>query len=98
MANGERALRAAAEGQQGRRWTLLVQSVDLHSDAASELMQLFRFIPDARLDDVMISIASHGGGVGPHFDSYDVFLLQAAGDANGATAARRTCPWSPACR
>jgi 50S ribosomal protein L16 3-hydroxylase len=41
---------------------------------------LFRFIPDARLDDVMISIASHGGGVGPHFDSYDVFLLQAAGE------------------
>ena len=60
-------------------WTLLVQSVDLHSDAAAELMQQFRFIPDARLDDVMISIASHGGGVGPHFDSYDVFLLQAAG-------------------
>lgn len=62
-----------------RDWTLLVQSVDLHSDAASELMQLFRFIPDARLDDLMISIASEGGGVGPHFDSYDVFLLQAAG-------------------
>lgn len=61
-------------------WTLLVQSVDLLSDAASELMGLFRFIPDARLDDVMISIASHGGGVGPHFDSYDVFLLQAAGE------------------
>ena len=56
-----------------------MQSVDLHSDAAAELMQQFRFIPDARLDDVMISIASHGGGVGPHFDSYDVFLLQAAG-------------------
>lgn len=61
-------------------WTLLVQSVDLHSDAAAELMQQFRFIPDVRLDDVMISIASHGGGVGPHFDSYDVFLLQAAGE------------------
>ncbi|WP_415830141.1 cupin domain-containing protein, partial [Bordetella pseudohinzii] len=60
-------------------WTLLVQSVDLHSDAAAELMQRFRFVPDARLDDLMISIASDGGGVGPHFDSYDVFLLQAAG-------------------
>ena len=45
-----------------------MQSVDLR-DAAAELMQQFRFIPDARLDDVMISIASHGGGVGPHFDS-----------------------------
>ena len=79
-------------------WTLLVQSVDLHSDAAAELMQQFRFIPDARLDDVMISIASHGGGVGPHFDSYDVFLLQAAGQRDGATATRRICRWSPACR
>ncbi|OZI59497.1 cupin domain-containing protein [Bordetella genomosp. 11] len=60
-------------------WTLLVQSVDLHHDAAAELMHRFRFIPDARLDDVMISIATDGGGVGPHFDSYDVFLLQAVG-------------------
>ena len=60
-------------------WTLLVQSVDLHSDAVSALLQQFRFIPDARLDDVVISVASDGGGVGPHFDSYDVFLLQAAG-------------------
>ena len=60
-------------------WTLLVQSVDLHDDAATALLQLFRFIPDARLDDVMISVASDGGGVGPHFDSYDVFLLQASG-------------------
>jgi 50S ribosomal protein L16 3-hydroxylase len=60
-------------------WTLLVQSVDMHDDAAAELMQRFRFIPDARLDDVMISIATDGGGVGPHFDSYDVFLLQAVG-------------------
>ena len=62
-----------------RDWTLLVQGVDLHSDPVAELMQAFRFIPDARLDDVMISYASDGGGVGPHFDSYDVFLLQAHG-------------------
>jgi len=60
-------------------WTLLVQSVDLHDDAVCALMQQFRFVPDARLDDIMISIAATGGGVGPHFDSYDVFLLQAAG-------------------
>jgi 50S ribosomal protein L16 3-hydroxylase len=60
-------------------WTLLVQGVDLYSDAAAALLQAFRFIPDARLDDLMISIASAGGGVGPHCDSYDVFLLQAAG-------------------
>ena len=62
-----------------RDWTLLVQGVDLHDDGVSTLMQQFRFIPDARIDDVMISYASDGGGVGPHFDSYDVFLLQAHG-------------------
>ncbi len=60
-------------------WTLLVQGVDLHSDAVHALMNQFRFIPDARLDDLMISYASDGGGVGPHFDNYDVFLLQAQG-------------------
>jgi len=60
-------------------WTLLVQGVDLHLDAAHELLQRFRFLPDARLDDLMISWASDAGGVGPHFDSYDVFLLQATG-------------------
>lgn len=60
-------------------WTLLAQSVDLHDDATAALMHQFRFIADARLDDAMISIATDGGGVGPHFDSYDVFLLQAHG-------------------
>ncbi|MFD1710935.1 cupin domain-containing protein [Ottowia sp. GY511] len=62
-----------------REWTLLVQGVDLHDDAVHGLMQQFRFVPDARLDDIMISFATDGGGVGPHFDSYDVFLLQAHG-------------------
>lgn len=60
-------------------WTLLVQGLDLHLPAAHELLQRFRFVPDARLDDVMVSWASDGGGVGPHFDSYDVFLLQTHG-------------------
>jgi 50S ribosomal protein L16 3-hydroxylase len=60
-------------------WTLLVQGVDLHVDAAAELLQRFAFIPYARLDDLMISYAVPGGGVGPHFDSYDVFLLQGTG-------------------
>lgn len=60
-------------------WSLLVQGVDLHHDGAHALMQQFRFLPDARLDDLMISWASEGGGVGPHFDSYDVFLIQAQG-------------------
>ena len=60
-------------------WTLLVQGVDLHVDAAHELLRHFRFIPHARLDDLMVSYASPGGGVGPHVDSYDVFLLQVEG-------------------
>ncbi|MCW5663341.1 MAG: cupin domain-containing protein [Piscinibacter sp.] len=61
------------------RWTLLVQGLDLHHAPAHALMQRFRFVPDARLDDVMVSYASDGGGVGPHLDSYDVFLLQLHG-------------------
>lgn len=60
-------------------WTLLVQGVDLHHDAVHALMNQFRFVPDGRLDDLMISYATDGGGVGPHYDSYDVFLLQAQG-------------------
>ncbi len=60
-------------------WTLLVQGVDLHDQRVHELLQQFRFVPDARLDDLMISYASDAGGVGPHFDSYDVFLLQVQG-------------------
>lgn len=62
-----------------RDWTLLVQGVDLHSESAQQLLAQFRFVPEARLDDLMVSWASDGGGVGPHFDSYDVFLLQAQG-------------------
>ncbi len=60
-------------------WTLLVQGVDLHLSGARALLERFRFVPDARLDDVMLSYASDGGGVGPHVDSYDVFLLQLQG-------------------
>ncbi len=60
-------------------WTLLVQGVDLHLEPAHRLLQRFGFIPGVRLDDLMVSYASSGGGVGPHVDSYDVFLLQVAG-------------------
>jgi 50S ribosomal protein L16 3-hydroxylase len=60
-------------------WTLLVQGLDLHLPAAHELLGRFRFVPDARLDDLMLSWASDGGGVGPHLDSYDVFLVQLHG-------------------
>jgi len=60
-------------------WTLLVQGVDLFVDAAHQMLRPFRFVPDARLDDLMVSYASDGGGVGPHVDAYDVFLLQLQG-------------------
>ena len=60
-------------------WTLLVQAVDQHHPEVAALMGAFRFIPNWRIDDVMVSYASDGGGVGPHFDQYDVFLVQGAG-------------------
>ena len=71
--------RAAIPPLKQPRWTLLVQGIDLHLAAARALLERFRFVPDARLDDVMVSYASDGGGVGPHVDSYDVFLLQLQG-------------------
>jgi 50S ribosomal protein L16 3-hydroxylase len=60
-------------------WTLLVNGVNLHVAGADELLQRFSFVPQARLDDVMVSYATPGGGVGPHVDFYDVFLLQGQG-------------------
>jgi 50S ribosomal protein L16 3-hydroxylase len=60
-------------------WTLLVQGLDLHVPAAHSMLSRFAFVPQARLDDLMMSWASPGGGVGPHLDSYDVFLLQVQG-------------------
>ena len=60
-------------------WTLLVQGLDLHVPAAHALLSHFRFVPDARMDDLMVSYASDGGGVGPHLDAYDVFLIQVQG-------------------
>ena len=59
--------------------TLLVNGVNLHVPRADALLQRFNFVPQARLDDVMVSFATPGGGVGPHVDSYDVFLLQGPG-------------------
>lgn len=60
-------------------WTVLIQGVNLWLPAADALLHNFNFIPQARLDDLMVSYAVDGGGVGPHFDNYDVFLLQGAG-------------------
>ena len=61
-------------------WTLLVQGVNHFLPEADALLRQFSFIPYARLDDLMVSYAPKGGGVGPHFDSYDVFLLQGSGE------------------
>jgi 50S ribosomal protein L16 3-hydroxylase len=60
-------------------WTLLVQAVDHWIPEAADLMEHFRFLPRWRIDDLMISFAVDGGSVGPHYDQYDVFLLQAEG-------------------
>jgi len=71
--------RARLRRMPARDWTLLVQGVNLHDDDADRLLRRFAFIPYARLDDLMASYAAPGGGVGPHYDSYDVFLLQGYG-------------------
>lgn len=79
-------------------WTLLVSGLDLHWQAAHDMLKPFRFVPDARLDDLMISWASDGGGVGPHLDSYDVFLLQVKGKRRwriGPVADRSLVPGLP---
>lgn len=60
-------------------WTLLIQAVDHHVPEVSALLDAFRFIPNWRIDDVMVSYATDQGGVGPHFDQYDVFLIQGLG-------------------
>lgn len=62
-----------------RDWTLLVQAVDQFVPEVAELLEEFKFLPKWRIDDVMVSFAVPGGGVGPHFDNYDVFLLQGYG-------------------
>jgi 50S ribosomal protein L16 3-hydroxylase len=67
-------------GELGKQpWTLLVQAVDHHVPAVASLLEWFRFIPNWRIDDIMVSYAVDGGGVGAHFDHYDVFLLQGLG-------------------
>jgi 50S ribosomal protein L16 3-hydroxylase len=74
-------------------WSLLVQGLDLHVDAAHALLAKFRFLPEARLDDLMVSYASQGGGVGPHIDSYDVFLLQVQGQRRWRIGPCRQPAW-----
>ena len=76
-------------------WTLLVQGVNHALPAAQELLQAFAFIPYARFDDVMASYAPPGGGVGPHFDSYDVFLLQGEGRRRWRVSRQRDLSLKP---
>ncbi len=80
------------------KWTVLVQGVNHYLPDAAALLKHFSFIPHARLDDLMVSYAPKGGGVGPHFDSYDVFLLQGAGHRRwqiSAQADRSLIPGAP---
>ncbi|MDB5813173.1 MAG: araC-like ligand binding domain protein [Rhodocyclales bacterium] len=70
-------------------WTVLVQGLNLLLDEADELLRQFAFIPFTRLDDLMVSYATDGGGVGPHFDSYDVFLLQGLGQRRWQVSAQK---------
>ena len=80
------------------KWTVLVQGVNHYLPEAAKLLQRFSFIPHARLDDLMVSFAPKGGGVGPHFDSYDVFLLQGTGHRRwqiSAQADRSLIPDAP---
>lgn len=76
-------------------WTLLVHGLDLHVPQARALLERFRFVPEARLDDVMLSWASDGGGVGAHVDSYDVFLLQVQGRRRWRVGAVRDATLQP---
>ena len=90
--------RAAFSRLPRANWTLLVHGLNLHLAAADALLRRFDFIPYARLDDVLVSYAVDGGGVGAHFDSYDVFLLQGEGRRRwrvGTQRDRRLDPRAP---
>ena len=76
-------------------WTLLVQAVDHSVPGVAALLEPFGFIPDWRVDDVMISFAPRGGTVGPHIDSYDVFLLQGQGRRRWRLDSRASKEWRP---
>ena len=73
--------RGGNDGPQENSWTILVQEVDRHVPKVSDLWSTyFDFIPSWRRDDVMVSCATEGGGIGAHVDNYDVFLIQGAGE------------------
>lgn len=78
-----------------KNWTILVQGLNQVLPEADALLRRFRFIPHARLDDLMVSYAAAGGGVGPHADSYDVFLLQGPGRRRWSVGRRRRWKLDP---
>lgn len=78
-----------------RGWTVLVQDTNLVSEACARLLARFDFIPHARVDDLMVSYAVPGGGVGPHVDSYDVFLLQGHGRRRWQVSRQRDHAFKP---
>jgi len=65
-----------------KNWSLVVQALDNWSEEAAQMIEPFRFLPHWRLDDLMVSFATPGGGVGPHIDWYDVFICQGSGKRN----------------
>jgi 50S ribosomal protein L16 3-hydroxylase len=79
-------------GTPGTNWTLLVQDVDKWDADVAQLLEHFRFLPSWRVDDVMVSYAEPGGGVGAHVDQYDVFLLQGLGQRHWAISADPAAP------
>ena len=78
-----------------RNWTVLVQDTNHFSDRAAALLERFRFVPRARVDDLMVSYAVPGGSVGPHVDSYDVFLIQGLGRRRWRISRQRDLDFVP---
>jgi 50S ribosomal protein L16 3-hydroxylase len=78
-----------------RNWTVLVQDTNFVSARARALLARFDFIPHARIDDLMVSYAEPGGTVGPHVDSYDVFLIQGSGRRRWQVSRQRDLAFVP---
>ncbi len=75
-----------------KNWTLLVHDSDKHLPELADVLENFHFIPSWRIDDLMISYAVDGGSVGPHVDSYDVFLLQVQGQRRWCITQKQLMP------
>ncbi len=90
-----RAAFAALNGNSRKKWTVLIQDTQHFSYEAHQLLAKFNFLPQTRIDDLMVSYAVEGGGVGPHFDSYDVFLLQGTGKRRWQISAKRDLALKP---